>query len=1512
MKNQRDLVLGALIGTAMLALVIGRAAAYTVTTTFNDGPGSLRDGINQVNSNLTGIIEFHIPPDDDTVKTIVITNVLPAITNTCWINGYSQPGALRNTETNAAYSLPLIELTSTDNLPGLTIRASGCLIEGLILNGFDTAINIGTNGGNFVVGNFIGTDASGTMRPANTNENGIVVGSANNNIGGPTPADRNLISGNYATGLQIEGVGASNNFIRGNFIGVDATGTNRLGNTRGIVLGFGAARTLIGGTNDGEGNVISGSLEDGIVIADASASGNEIYGNIIGSDVFGMRSGLGNNHYGIVVNSPNNRIGAPMSFTPGLPKGNLISGNSYGGIRINSSAATNNLILNNLIGTDIARTNILGNAGSGIVVSLGNDTQIGMLLSPTLGIGFYGNVIANNQGDGISIGDGGLVDRTIIAGNNLGVDLLGIYALGNYLDGVHLTHARDSRLVDNTIAFNGLAGVAIGGTASSTNNTLTHNRIYYNGDVGIDLAVLAFFEGVTTNDNCDTDAGSPNKTQNFPVLTSVTSTNMGQWVRIDGYLVSAANTEFELEFFANDRCDPSGHGEGQKRIGSTNVITAANCTNQFSVTFQGNLLLGAFTRCSFLVATATDPDGNTSEFSQCYPVLIEDPILGNLCTHPPSGLISWWAGNSNALDNLTVNHGALSNGATFATGMVKGAFSFDGVNDYFIAPDSPSLRPTSFTLDAWVNFSNAPVFGRRTVIAKPVGGGAINSYALWLEGGTLRGAIGANGALGLQRSSLVSNYTPATGVWLHVAYTFDQATTNHALYVNGVLQKSATTSLPAPSYDTHPFLAGTAPNAGGALSDFFAGQIDEVEIFDRALDADELQLLYCAGHAGKCPVFLCEITCPTDVVVTNDTGKCSAIGEYSIPFPFGDCPTLVCDPPSGEVFPVGTTLVTCTTNDVVACTFNMVVKDVEPPDIACPQDITVDVAPGQCSTNVAFTPTGNDNCPGVTAVCVPPSGSAFPVGTNTVNCAATDASGNTAVCSFKVIVKETVPPAITCPADITVDTDPGLCTAVVNFAPTATDNCPGVTVVCNPPSGSTFPKGHTTVTCTATDASGNTAQCVFDVAVKDTENPTITCPGNIAVNASLGECAQVVNYVLPIASDNCPGGPVVACNPPSGTSFNLGANAVNCTATDASGNQANCTFFVIVNDIEPPRITCPADITVPAAQGECGSNVTFNVTAIDNCPGVNVVCVPPSGSPFPVGVTTVNCSATDIYGNTDICSFHVTVTGGITDTQPPVITCPADVSVPAAPGLCSSNVNFTATSTDNCPGVSVVCVPPSGSPFPVGVTTVNCTATDAAGNMDMCSLDVTVNDTENPAVTCPADVVVDAAPNQTSAVVNYPAPVTGDNCPGVNVVCVPASGATFHLGVTMVNCTATDASGNTDTCAFNVTVNSSTGIIVNCSLDPASATNEVNTSHVVTGTVLSNNVPVSGVTLYLRIVSGPNQGKFGKGDTDAEGHVSVSYTGNRGVGVDQISATGSVSGVNLSCSSEKEWVVTLP
>src|SRR5205814_189683 len=157
--------------------------------------------------------------------------------------------------------------------------------------------------------------------------------------------------------------------------------------------------------------------------------------------------------------------------------------------------------------------------------------------------------------------------------------------------------------------------------------------------------------------------------------------------------------------------------------------------------------------------------------------------------------------------------------------------------------------------------------------------------------------------------------------------------------------------------------------------------------------------------------------------------------------------------------------------------------------------------------------------------------------------------------------------------------------------------------------------------------------------------------------------------------------------------FLVGTTTVTSTATDASGNTSQCTFNVTVLDAQAPVITCPANVTVNAAPGQCGSNVTFTVTATDNCGVTNLTSVPASGAAFAVGATTVTSTATDSSGNTSQCTFNVTVQ----DLQPPVITCPADLTVNASTGQCGSNVTFTVTATDNCGVTNLVSAPASGS-----------------------------------------------------------------------------------------------------------------------------------------------------------------------------------------------------------------------
>jgi hypothetical protein len=244
--------------------------------------------------------------------------------------------------------------------------------------------------------------------------------------------------------------------------------------------------------------------------------------------------------------------------------------------------------------------------------------------------------------------------------------------------------------------------------------------------------------------------------------------------------------------------------------------------------------------------------------------------------------------------------------------------------------------------------------------------------------------------------------------------------------------------------------------------------------------------------------------------------------------------------------------------------------------------------------------------------------------------------------------QDTTKPVVTVPADITVPAT-GSSGKAVTFTATAVDDIDGdLTPVCTPASGSTFPVGPTTVTCTATDTANNTGSNTFTVTVNDSTKPVVTVPGDMTVVAS-GSGGAVVTFTAS-AVDAVDGALTPTCTPVSGSLFPVGVTSVTCTATDAASNIGSNTFTVTVNaaaavvDSTAPVVTVPADMTVAAA-GLAGAVVTFSASAVDDVNGVvSPSCVPVSGGLFPVGATSVTCTATDAAGNAGSKGFVVTVT----------------------------------------------------------------------------------------------------------------------------------------------------------------------------------------------------------------------------------------------------------------------------
>src|SRR5262245_1760310 len=216
------------------------------------------------------------------------------------------------------------------------------------------------------------------------------------------------------------------------------------------------------------------------------------------------------------------------------------------------------------------------------------------------------------------------------------------------------------------------------------------------------------------------------------------------------------------------------------------------------------------------------------------------------CAPQPSGAIGWWPGEGTADDLVGGSHGTLINGASFGAGVVGQAFSLDGSNDWITVPDSPGLRPTSVSLECWFPLSSTG--GIRVLIGKTVGASYLDSYTIWYDNGAFCATVSNGSSWG---NILCVQLDPAAGTWHHITFTFDDDADTNALYYDGVLQASG----PEPAsigYDSHSVTFGMGVDFENP-SWFFPGDIDEPTIYGRALTGAEVQAIYAAGAAGKCP-----------------------------------------------------------------------------------------------------------------------------------------------------------------------------------------------------------------------------------------------------------------------------------------------------------------------------------------------------------------------------------------------------------------------------------------------------------------------------------------------------------------------------------------------------------------------------------------------------------------------------------------------------------------------------------
>jgi parallel beta-helix repeat protein len=614
------------MGLAVVAALLGeaRAVTFTVTNTSAAGDGSLAQAIADANTAIgPDTITFAIA---DAGVPRITTAALPDVTDPVTIDGTTQAGGL--VELRAA---------TAGSGSGLRIAGGGSTVRGLVINRWSRGIELRALGGNVVEGNLIGTDVPGT-HPLPNVDGVLIDGSPNNRIGGTTAAARNLISGNTTTGIRVQGTSATANAIEGNRIGTDISGSEALRNPTGISILDGASGTRVGGTIPGAGNLISGN-GTGIRLG-VGAEDSSIEGNLIGTDAGGSAP-LGNVSEGVfVAGARRTRIGGP-----GPEARNVISANGNG-VEIETNATLDTLVEGNYIGIDSGgmldlgntigvlltgstRTRVTGNTISGNqnginvasttadadlrveanrigtnpagTAAIGNHRGILLASGTAIAIGgsepAAGNVISGNGDLGIFASN--LTTGVVIEQNRIGTASDGATTLGNGGDGIRLAGGGNT-IRANVIAFNGAIGVALVG---GVGNAVRANAIFDNGGLGIDLGTLA---GVTPNDATDADNGA-NGLQNFPVLDRplIGGSTVG------GTLRSKGGTDFIIEVFANLACDPTTYGEGRELLGTVTATTDGNGLASFMVT------VGHMLGTEVLTATATDPDGNTSEFSAC-------------------------------------------------------------------------------------------------------------------------------------------------------------------------------------------------------------------------------------------------------------------------------------------------------------------------------------------------------------------------------------------------------------------------------------------------------------------------------------------------------------------------------------------------------------------------------------------------------------------------------------------------------------------------------------------------------------------------------------------------------------------------------------------------------------------------------------------------------------------------------------------------------------------------------
>ncbi len=634
------------VGNAAEGIFFAGGPKYNVVGGDTPGEGNLVSGNGGVGVKFDG---------DDTLGNIVSGNTIGTDVSGNFAIGNGNGGVM--IQSGCAYNV------IGGDTPGEGNLISGNEGPGIRIHGSNTL-------GNLVVGNTIGTNISGTAAISNTGE-GIVIGDGAqyNVVGGDTPGERNLISGNgsqpWHAGVRFENTGTLSNTVIGNYIGTNAGGTAIIGNAgEGVQIRDGAQYNVVGGDTPEERNLISGNgsagNSAGVRIIDSGSMSNTVSGNYIGTDVNGTAI-LGNNRDGVWIGDSagyniiggatvaernlilgSEMFGVSIYQSPGNQiQNNLISGNHDAGVFIQGNSSIGNAVRGNYIGTNINGTVGLGNGG-GVLISNGAAYNVIGGNTPA-----ERNLISGNSDNGVYIVDSGTLSNTV-SGNYIGTDVSGSYAIPNQWQGVGVRGgASYTRIQDNLISGNGWDGVHIW-DASTIRIAISDNHIGTN--ISGTAAISNTHSGIGINSGAHDNTIGPGNVIAYngdagvwvgpwvgsaPINNTVTQNSIYDNTNDGIYLVDGGN----LELFPPILTNVTTHSvAGQAPPNSTVEIfsdaadegrfyhgsTTADASGAFSFSQAG-----AFTGAN-VTATATDGDGNTSEFSAGYAPLVDAQVVAIL------------------------------------------------------------------------------------------------------------------------------------------------------------------------------------------------------------------------------------------------------------------------------------------------------------------------------------------------------------------------------------------------------------------------------------------------------------------------------------------------------------------------------------------------------------------------------------------------------------------------------------------------------------------------------------------------------------------------------------------------------------------------------------------------------------------------------------------------------------------------------------------------------------------